>query len=56
MGDIFTGLCILNSEFLTFLDHDSEIVQRHIRASSRIVEPAIGIFFNDDLAIILCHV
>jgi hypothetical protein len=47
-GDVFAGLGVVDHEIAAFLDHRGEIVERHIAARRRVVEPAIGVFLDDN--------
>jgi hypothetical protein len=55
MGDVIAALGIEDNEVLTFLDHDRQIIQRHIGAGAGIVESAIGVFLDGDGAAVLRH-
>ncbi len=56
MGDVVAGLGVLNGEILALLDHLRQVFQRHIGAGARIVEAAIGIFLDYDLAVVFGHI
>jgi hypothetical protein len=55
MGDVLAGFGILHGEILALLHHDREIVQRHIGARARVVEPPVRIFLDDDLTVVPGH-
>ncbi|MCY1231472.1 hypothetical protein D9M72_439220 [compost metagenome] len=55
MGDVLSGLCVLDDEIVALLHHDSQVVERDIGAGPGVVEPPVRIFFYNDLAFVLRH-
>jgi hypothetical protein len=60
MGEIFAGLGIVDDEVSFSPHHFGEVLKRHIGAGVGIVEPAVGVFLDDDRPALLvrvpCHV
>ena len=60
MGQVFAGLGVIDDEVALGPHHFGQVLERHIGACVGIVEPAVGVFLDDDRPALLlrvpCHV
>src|SRR4030095_6754984 len=60
MGQVFAGLSVVNDKVSLGPDDFRQVLECHIRACVGIVEPAVGVFLDDDRPALLfgspCHV
>src|SRR4030095_14361984 len=60
MGQVFAGLSVVNDKVSLGTDPFRQVLELHIRACVGIVEPAVGVFLDDDRPALVfgipCHV
>src|SRR5581483_9389464 len=60
MGEVFAGLRVVDDKVSLAAHHFGEVLERHIGARVGIIEPAVGVFLDDDRPALLlrvpCHV
>src|SRR5581483_7773096 len=60
MGEVFAGLRVVDDKVSLAPHHFGEVLERHIGARVGIIEPAVGVFLDDDRPALLlrvpCHV
>ena len=54
-SDVLASLGVVNDKVLACLQHAGEVFQRHIGARSSVIEPPVGVLFNNDRRFGLGH-